>query len=61
MLGQVQAVNEQLMRLEGEVSMANIEDWKEPLEKKASLENAAKVAVQDNIILRAVSICMLSV
>jgi len=36
--------------------MGDIEDWREPLQKKAALENELQVKMQENITQRAVCV-----
>ena len=56
MLVELEAVDEQLKKLQGEPLIVEIEDWKAPLEKKTALESERNAKIQQNFALREVSV-----
>jgi len=55
-LVELEAVDEQLRKLQGEPLIVEIEDWKAPLEKKTALESERNAKIQQNFALREVSV-----
>jgi len=56
-LVELEAVDEQLRKLQGEPLIEEeIEDWKAPLEKKTALESERSAKIQQNFALREVSV-----
>jgi len=55
-LVELEAVDEQLKKLQGEPLIVEIEDWKAPLEKKTALESERNAKIQQNFALREVSV-----